>query len=406
MDADIWDSFFSLGQQALSKGDLEQALEGFTAAVSECHRSQLPLNRLALSMNNLAAVVHRLGRTKEAIELCENALALYPMSSSEESSVTAERGLALANLAELYWSEGRFNDSEVALLSAAEKLQLAQEWQAFFQVEEQRAQLYLQLEKYPQACQLLESLASYPEYRIYVGLEDQVRQAHILGNLFDALGQYTKADQLRSKAVLSLREIWADKEMELAAVVENMVESCLAHQRPAAALELLGQIPPLKDLNARAVLALRQAQLLRECATLDQAEELLCAVLKDSQLRGGPFEAQFLNELGLVYFLRQDYERSGATFSAALDSHQSPATTDHFRLSLLYNLACSLQGQAQAKDAEACYRRALELVSAQPSLAGSSLLARVVWNLATLLESRGEVVESERLKTEYVAALG
>jgi tetratricopeptide (TPR) repeat protein len=415
MDSALWDTLFQLAQQAIRRQDWSQAIESLTAAVEECNRSKLPPNQKALCLNNLAAVFHQLGRVDDAIDFSEQALFLYaqvagingtelPLAdiSNLDPAQLGEVGVGLYNLAELYLAAGRLSDSESAYLSAQSKLEKSQEWEAYVACTNQLANFYLINQRLPEAYQALKVLNERQDLDDYLPKEEKARVLHTLSNLGDALSKHDEADALRQRCLELLWTVWSDRELHILQVLENMLESCLAHQRPEAAEKILSFGARFVQSEARIPCTLRHVQILRELSRPQDGIELLRSCLENTTVELTSYEAQLRTELGLCYFALPNFELAETSFSEAISSLRGETPSQ--RIGLLYNLAAALQGQEKNEDAIACYSKALALAEEHLS-AGNSLCARIVWNYSQLLEQSGHSDQAAQMKSRFVAHL-
>ena len=390
-----------MGQQAFQKGDLEQAQEAFSAAVAECEKSQLGGSNLALSLNNLAAVLSRLGFLDPAISCAERALQAY---GQPLSGLDGELGVGLLNLAELYLRRGRLTDAEAALLSAEEKLSRGGDEEARRTQKDRLGQLYLQQEKLPQAIEVYRR--SIEEMR---GLEPEpteevARTYHMLSNLHEAVGNIQEGQECRRQCLERLRSVWVDFPQSLGEVMVNMAESLAAAGRVPEALPLLEESIGYfgsSDFETGAQVHLLYLAALRDSGKAAQAVELgaeLSALWESSAFLG-----RLHSEIGLSHFLLEDFSSAAGLFSRALEG---PLAADDisFRISNLYNLAAAQQGGGSQEESLATYSRALSL--GQEHLPpGHSLTARIVWNYSGLLEQLGHNDEAQELRDRFGAAL-
>ena len=399
MESTLWDTFFLLGQQAFQRGDLEQAQEAFSAAVSESQSSGLPPSTLALSLNNLAAVLHRRGALEPAIDCSERALQAYGGQGAD-----GEMGVGLVNLAELYMLAGRMSDAESALLSAEDKLARAGDEESRRAQKDRLGQLYLQQEKLPQAIEVyrrsLEELARLePEPE-----EDVARTHHVLSNLYEALDQPELAEASRQQCLKRLRKAWAEFPEALGEVLVNMAESLAVAGRVGQSVGLLEEAVNFlgqADFETLAPVQIFQLAALRDSGQAGRAVELGQVLLE--QWDSPQHLARLNNELGLCYFLHKDFGSAVASFSQALQGPLAGSDVN-FRISTLYNLAAAQQGGFLLSEAASSYSLALSL--AQEYLPpGHGLTARIVWNYSGLLEQLGQTDRAHALKKQFGSAL-
>ncbi|ARA93584.1 hypothetical protein AWN76_010720 [Rhodothermaceae bacterium RA] len=240
----------------------------------------------------------------------------------------------------------------------------------------------------------------------------QATMLGVMGEVYEALGDYAEAEALARQALLREQAVHGPR-----------------HAATATALNRLGWIRHLRgdeagaDSTLRAALALRQAVLgpdhldvartMNDLAVVAQArgdyaatDTLLRAALALRQARLGPEHmavATTLNNLAALRWRLGDYDGAARYFEQALTVFRTTLGEMHPRIAItLNNLAVTYQVQGDLDRAEARYREALAM---RRRLFGDAHpeVARSLNTLGHLLTRRGDYAAADSLLTEALA---
>jgi tetratricopeptide (TPR) repeat protein len=408
VNPNAWDTYMLLGAQAYERRDFEQAREAFLGAVQAASEPRegepdTPVagdERLASSLNNLAAVYRLQGDIGQAISLQERSLAILRLRRGDGHPETA---LGMGNLGEMYLTAQRHTEAESAFLSAIEMARRGKEPQLYRQSLERLGSYYLEDEKIPAATQVYEQLRV--SLKDSPSPEDLARVCHMLGNLHDSQGQAEAAEQARQQTLTILEAEWGPDSPQLAEILLNMAESLATNQRMEEAAGYAARARAIVDrFRTPTGVAYRGLEAasheiiyLREAGRLTDAERVAREQLADPELVGSG-RARLQNELGLTLFLLKRYQEAEASFRSSLSSWDSQTETAmSSRAATRFNLSSALLGQERWSEGGEELKSALSL--AQEHLGREHpLLQRILLNSLEVHTRLGETTEADRVR--------
>lgn len=398
MEATLWDTFFEVGRTAFAQGDLVQAQEAFRAAVSAA--SEEPGDaRLAMSLNNLAAVRHAQGHLPDALNISEEALRVSRATLGDNH---AEVGVGWINLAQLLAAGGRYGESEASYLAGLQILEKATDLQPYREALEDYANMQLGQEKLERALETFTRLSVSLAKAEPESSEWLARTQHMLSNLHDALGHSEEAIRCRQECLDRLHQLWGHS-LDMAQVVLNMADSLFGNQQFGEAASHYGHgvkileasfpkdDPRLTSSQMNWLVALKESGEVAEALTL--ANRLLATWSPQSEEL-----PRLYNEHGLLLFLRESYPEALASFKQALGiweerGGQTPAS----RTSCLYNLASAALGAREWEEAREFFQSALSMAEEHLTLQ-HALSQRILLNYQHLLTNMGLYQEARELE--------
>ena len=330
-----WDTFFRVGMEHYQAGDFAQAAEAFAVSLEEARSLTPPDLRQARSLNNLGCCLSQLGQVGPAVALQEEGLAQVLQLLEPDHQLVAGARLNLASdylrMERVAEAEGLYRQCLGGPLGQQACVGLSQ--------------YYLSQERLAEAAQVLS-----------VGLKGSVDPGpllQMLTHIYDALGQLEAADESRQRLLELMERDWGKQTLAYADVVASLAESLAAQERLLEAADLYGQA----------------AESFAACVPADDARLLGCLLghllgLRDGgrpelaqafaeSVDPGPFptetQRRWINEVGLVYFLQQDYRRAREHFVRSLEIGQDLPMP--VRISILFNLGSAEFGCGEVEAA-------------------------------------------------------
>lgn len=343
MNEERWELFFQLGMEHYQKEDWAQACEAFQVSLEEAQTLPAPDLRLARSLNNLACALSQMGQFAQSVGLQEQSLILTRQLMGDRHELVAG---ALLNLASDYAKMQRFGESEAHFLKA---LEIIESPSLRIQALENLVQFYLAQEKLQEALERLLSLKELVQKQP----DHLARVLHSLTHVYDALGQTAQADESRQQVLTTIEGLWGEKNMAYAEVVANLAESLMAQQRLLPAAELYQKAARsfatcIPHDDPRYV-----GCLLGELIGFRDGGQPENALARAAQVewRRFPLEIQrrWLNEVGLAYFMRQDYPQAASHFEQSLGLEGDVPVAA--RISMMFNLGSAHMGAGRHQEA-------------------------------------------------------
>ncbi|XP_071149515.1 nephrocystin-3-like [Mytilus edulis] len=210
------------------------------------------------------------------------------------------------------------------------------------------------------------------------------RTHHILAGLYAQWGKFSTAEDFYKQAL---------------ALYEN--EYGMDHPLVATELEALAQLYQRQDrhdqadpLKKRSVNIRKKQKSPKVTPMQTQAKTVVQRrALQLEELALGPDSpdnARILNELGVLYYLQNDFETAESFFKRALEMRESTLGPDHLDLAQsLNNLAALYNDRKQFNKAEPLYERALDIKTKYLSTNHESV-ASIINHLALLYRKQGK----------------
>ena len=314
--------------------------------------------------------------------------------------------VSYSNLAAVYFSQGRYKDTENLQKKALELSLLAEEHTLVASIYNNLARLYSAQGKYTEAEPLCKKALELRQ--LLLGEEDPhvASSYNNLALLYFSQGRYTEAEPLYKKALEIWQQLLGEDHPNVAQSYNNLAGLYLEQGRytetelmykKALKLrqQLLGEEHPdvAQSYNNLAFLYSKQKQ-------YKEAEILFKKALKlRQQLLGeeNPDVAQSYNNLAFLYSKQKQYIEAEILYKKALELWQRLPGQEHPDLAIIYeNLAGFYKSQERYTDAEPLYKKVLEL---RQRLLGEENpdVATSYNNLAALYESQERYTDAEPL---------
>lgn len=450
-----WETYLTLGREAFQRGDPLQALEAFRAAVDEAEQFGPLDERLALSLNNLAAAHRALGQPDRAAELLKRALAIL---TETLGLAHPEVAVALGNLGAVCEAAGQRDQAEQFFRQAVQVTEraaasddpdlagrahadLANFLVSSGKLEEavraQRGAVTARMQSlgltHPQVGATLLALADYEEQ---AGLAEQARESRrrgleLLGQgregaraLLGLAAEWQKSGRLESAASCFSRAIEAlEQELgpdhpELADALDGRAGCLAAMGDFRRAEELCRRAGELRlrvygELDARVGVSRRNLGGLRlqlgrlEEGAADLAASL--APLREGLGRHHPLLLETLSELGDVLNELGRPAESASVLAELAEAHRLAAAATPALAQALTRAGLAAFSASNPEEAARFFTEALDFWRETPAAPPSSLVSSL-YNLASALTATGSLERAEMLYREALeksrAALG
>ena len=333
------------------------------AYIDDCLR--LTQNRLdaeslyvLLVFNNQADLYKSQGRYEEAETILREVWAKIEREENRFASVVAN------NLAELYKAQSRYEEAEPLLLKALELTEkiLGKDHQDMAIRLDNLAELYRCQGRYEKAEPF--ALQAFDLRKKLVGMEHPyiTNSLNNLGNLYLNQGKYEKAEDFYLQSVELSKKVFGEEHHETIFIFSNL----------ATLYQIKGEYK--------------------------EAEKLSLHSLNLSKKIWGeehPNIANILNGIGLLYKLQGSYKKAEEFYIQALQIRQKSFGKEHLDVaSSLNNLASLYEAQKRFEEAELLHYEALEIKKKRLGAEHPSVVASLN-NLAVLYDNQGKYQAAE-----------
>ena len=360
---------------------------------------------VALSLNNLAELYYSQGRYSEAEPLFKQALDLRKRTLAENHPLVAS---SLNSLAELYRRQGRYSEAEPLLKQALElrKRTLGENHPDVASSLNNLAELYKNQGRYSEAEPLLKQALELRKRTLGENHPDVASSLNNLAELYENQGRYSKAEPLLKQALELYRRLLGKNHPDVAGSLNNLAELYENQGRYSEAEPLLKQALELfkrtlgenhslvaTSLSNLAALYYRQGRYSEAEPLLKQALELRKRTLGENH----PDVASSLNNLAELYENQGRYSEAEPLLKQTLELFKRTLGENHPNVATsLSNLAAVYYRQGRYSEAEPLLKQTLELFKRtlgenHPDVASS------LNNLAELYENQGRYSEAEPL---------
>ncbi|MCC3418100.1 MAG: CHAT domain-containing protein [Microcoleus sp. PH2017_07_MST_O_A] len=357
---------------------------------------------VAFSLNNLASLYNSQGRHNESERLYKQALEMCQRLFTDHPHVVA----SLNNLATLYQSQGRYGEAEHHFQKALEM------WQRLFKDDDadlasilnNLGLLYDSQGRYSEAERLLQQSLQIRK-RLFKGDHPDVATSlNNLALLYSSQGRYTDAEPLFQKALEMWQHLFKGDHPDVATSLNNLAGLYDSQGRYAEAEPFCLQALEMKkrlfkgnhpdvafSLNNLASLYCSQKRYTDAEPLSQKALEMWQHLFKGDH----PDVATSLNNLASLYDSQGRYTDAEPLFQKALEMRKRLFSGDHPDVGTsLNNLALLYSSQARYADAEHLYLQSLEMWE-RVFNGDYPNVARGLNNLASLYSSQGQYAEAE-----------
>ncbi|MBD1996292.1 tetratricopeptide repeat protein [Leptolyngbya sp. FACHB-541] len=366
---------------------------------------------VAIDLAWLANLYYSQGRYEEAEPLYLRALEISKEQLGENHPDVSNR---LNNLASLYHSQGRYEEAKPLLLRALEisKEQLGENHPDIAIWLNNLAGLHRSQGRYEEAEPLLLRALEISKEQLGENHPDIAIWLNNLAELYRSQGRYGEAELLYQQALAISEEQLGRNHLQFAASLHNLANLyCLQGRYKEAEPLLLRALEISKEQLGEnhpdiATKLHNLASLYRSQERYGEAEPLLLRALEISEERLGenhPDIATSVNNLALLYDSQGRYEETEPLYLRALAISKEQLGENHPDIATwLHNLAGLYELQRLYEKAEPLYQQALTISEEQlgenhPQFAAS------LNNLANLYRSQGRYEEAEPLHLRCLA---
>jgi CHAT domain-containing protein/Tfp pilus assembly protein PilF len=363
-----------------------------------------PLQR-ANALNQQVIELYQAGRYGEAIDLAEEALAIYRQQLGNNHPDVAT---GLNNLAALYRAQSRYIEAEPLYLEALAiyRQQLGNNHPSVANSLNSLALLYRNQGRYGEAEPLFQNSLAIYRQQLGDNHPSVANSLNSLALLYRDQGRYGEAEPLFQNSLAIYRQQLGDNHPSVANSLNSLAllyrdQGRYGEAEPLYLEALSIRQQQLGDLHPDVALSLNNlAVLYRDQGRYSEAESLFQEALDIHRRRFGdthPEVAQSLNNLAVLY---QDQGRDREAESLYLealsirreqlgDTHPSIATS-------LNNLALLYLNQSRYSEAESLFQEALDIRRQQLG-ENHPDVAQSLNNLAGLYQDQGRYIEAESL---------
>lgn len=363
LSAELEQEARSLGQNFIEK--LELLLQRPPTSLSENPQQQI------ISLANLANLYLTQGWYSNSEQIFQKALSICVQQLGDKHSLTAD---LLNNLAVLHQSQGRYSEA-VPLFRRALAIRvqlLGEDHPSVGQSLSNLAELYRLQGNYQEAAPLHQRALEIRIQQLGPDHPDTANSFNNLANLYHDLGRYQEAEALYQQALKIREQHLGPNHPETATSLNNLatlyceqgryIESESLYQRALTIDEKqLGLNHPstAKTLNNFAGLYYSQGK-------YQEAEGLYQRALKIREQQLGsehPLTATIFHNLASLYFSQGKYPEAILLCQQALAIRQKQFGPGHPEVAkTLYVLALLYQTQGQCEKAETCYLKAIPIL--------------------------------------------
>ncbi|WP_218080811.1 tetratricopeptide repeat-containing protein [Anthocerotibacter panamensis] len=229
------------GKSKSYREDIEKAQEYFQKAIALDEES----STLAANLNNLANLYSSQGRYDEAEPLYVQALALYRKLLGEEHPDVAS---SLNNLAGLYYSQGRYDEAEPLLQQALRLVRkLGEEHPKVAISLNNLAGLYYSQGRYDEAEPLYVQALGLRRKLLGEEHPDVATSLNNLAELYKSQGRYEQAEPLYQQALGLYRKLLGEEHPDVASSLNNLANLYSSQGRYEQAEPLLVQALAIRE---------------------------------------------------------------------------------------------------------------------------------------------------------------